>query len=94
VPWLTWQIMRRQALQPWIGLPNILAADSVVPEIIQKQATPEALAQAMEHLLNDDIARKKQIEVFRQQRARLKRNTPALIAHALQPFLSGDRHAT
>jgi lipid-A-disaccharide synthase len=44
VPWLTWQIMRRQALQPWIGLPNILAAEAVVPEIIQNQATPEALA--------------------------------------------------
>ena len=94
VPWLTWQIMRRQALQPWIGLPNILAAELVVPEIIQNQATPEALAEALEHLLNDHTARKKQIEVFRQQRARLKRNTPALIAHALQPFLSGDRHAT
>ncbi len=94
VPWLTWQIMRRQALQPWIGLPNILAAELVVPEIIQNHATPEALAEALEHLLNDDTARKKQIEVFRQQRARLKRNTPALIAHALQPFLSGDRHAT
>jgi len=94
VPWLTWQIMRRQALQPWIGLPNILAADNIVPEIIQNQATPEALAEALEHLLNDDTARQKQIEVFRQQRARLKRNTPALIAHALQPFLNGDRHAT
>ena len=85
VPWLTWQIMRRQALQPWIGLPNILAAELVVPEIIQNQATPEALAEALEHLLSDDTARKKQIEVFRQQRARLKRNTPALIAHAMKP---------
>ncbi len=94
VPWLTWQIMRRQALQPWIGLPNILAAEPVVPEIIQNQATPEALAEALEHLLSDHTARQKQIEVFRQQRTRLKRNTPALIAHALQPYLSGDHHAT
>lgn len=94
VPWLTWQIMRRQALQPWIGLPNILAAEPVVPEIIQNHATPEALAEALEQLLSDHTARQKQIEVFRQQRARLKRNTPALIAHALQPFLSSDRDAT
>lgn len=94
VPWLTWQIMRRQALQPWIGLPNIMAAELVVPEIIQDQATPEALALALEKLLGEPAARNHQIEVFRQQRARLKRNTPALIAHALQPFLSGDRHAS
>lgn len=88
VPWLTWQIMRRQALQPWIGLPNILAGASIVPEIIQNQATPDALAQALEHLLSDRDARDSQIESFRQQRARLKRNTPALIAQALRPFLN------
>lgn len=87
VPWLTWQIMRRQALQPWIGLPNILAGAAIVPEIIQDQATPDALAQALEHLLDDHDARESQLEAFRQQRARLKRNTPALIAQALRPFL-------
>jgi lipid-A-disaccharide synthase len=87
VPWLTWQIMRRQALQPWIGLPNILAGTAIVPEIIQDQATPDALAQALEHLLGDHDARESQLEAFRQQRARLKRNTPALIAQALRPFL-------
>lgn len=93
VPWLTAQIMRRQALQPWIGLPNILAGAAIVPEIIQNQATPDALAIALEHLLNDHAARDRQIETFRQQRARLKRNTPALIAQALQPFLNGGAHA-
>ncbi len=93
VPWLTWQIMRRQALQPWIGLPNILAGAAIVPEIIQNQATPEALAQALEHLLSDHDARDSQIESFRQQRARLKRNTPALIAQAMQPFLKAGQHA-
>ncbi|OYY95966.1 MAG: lipid-A-disaccharide synthase [Hydrogenophilales bacterium 28-61-23] len=91
VPWLTWQIMRRQALQPWIGLPNILAEASIVPEIIQNQATPDALAEALEHLLSDHNARDSQIESFKQQRARLKRNTPGLIAHALQPFLTGEK---
>ncbi|MDP2787515.1 MAG: lipid-A-disaccharide synthase [Pseudomonadota bacterium] len=87
VPWLTWQIMRRQALQPWIGLPNILAGKDIVPEIIQNRATADALAQALEHLLTDHEARDHQIEAFRHQRARLKRNTPALIAQALHPFL-------
>lgn len=93
VPWLTWQIMRRQALQPWIGLPNILAGADIVPEIIQNQATPDTLADALEHLLNDHDARDRQIESFRQQRARLKRNTPALIAQALRPYLNGGQHA-
>jgi hypothetical protein len=42
--WLSWQIMRRKRLQPWVGLPNILCRDFVVPELLQEQATPQALA--------------------------------------------------
>lgn len=88
VPWLTWQIMKRQALLPWIGLPNILADRTVVPEILQDQATAEALALAIQELLADEEARAAQIEEFRIQRARLKRDTPRLIVEALRPFLS------
>jgi lipid-A-disaccharide synthase len=88
VPWLTWQIMKRQALLPWIGLPNILADRTVVPEILQDHATPEALARAMEELLSDKEARAAQIEEFRIQRVRLKRDTPRLIAEAIRPFLA------
>ena len=42
--WLSWQIMRRKRLQPWVGLPNILCAEFVVPELLQAAATPAALA--------------------------------------------------
>jgi len=49
---LSWQIMRRQKLQPWVGLPNILAAEFLVPEFLQDQATPEALGQAVLDWLN------------------------------------------
>ena len=51
---LSWQIMRRQKLQPWVGLPNILAAEFLVPEFLQDQATPEALGQAVLDWLNQD----------------------------------------
>jgi len=87
VPWLTAQIMTRQALLPWVGLPNILAGESIVPEIIQQQATPQALADALEQLLSDDAARAAQIASFQRQRLLLKRDTPTLIAQALRPFL-------
>lgn len=42
--WLSWQLMRRKKLQPWVGLPNILCGDFVVPELLQEQATPYAMA--------------------------------------------------
>ncbi len=45
--WLSWQIMRRKKLQPWVGLPNILCQDFVVPEFLQDAATPQALASAV-----------------------------------------------
>ena len=42
--WLNWQRMKRMRYQPWVGLPNILCGEFVVPELIQDAATPEALA--------------------------------------------------
>jgi len=41
---LSWQMMKRMRLQPWVGLPNILLEDFVVPELLQSDASPEALA--------------------------------------------------
>jgi lipid-A-disaccharide synthase len=53
--WATWQIMRRMAYQPWIGLPNILAREFLVPELIQNDVTPIALADAIWRQLHDEL---------------------------------------
>ena len=50
---LTWQIMKRMRYQPWVGLPNILCGDFVVPELIQEGCTPAALASATLRWLDD-----------------------------------------
>src|SRR6476620_11775942 len=44
--WLSYQIMKRMRYQPWVGLPNILCEEFVVPELLQHEATPTALADA------------------------------------------------
>lgn len=49
----SWWMMARKRLQPWVGLPNILAADFVVPELLQDAATPEALATEVLRWLDD-----------------------------------------
>ena len=41
---VTWFIMKRKGYQPWVGLPNILAREFLVPERIQEKATPAQLA--------------------------------------------------
>ena len=50
---LTHWLMKRMAYQPWIGLPNILCEDFVVPEFVQDAATPQALADAAFAWLDD-----------------------------------------
>ena len=50
---LSWQIMKRMRYQPWVGLPNILCRDFVVPELLQDDCTPDALAAAALSWLDD-----------------------------------------
>jgi lipid-A-disaccharide synthase len=55
--WLSWEIMRRKRLQPWVGLPNILCEDFVVPELLQDAATPRALAREALQWLHRELQR-------------------------------------
>ncbi|GAA0753798.1 lipid-A-disaccharide synthase [Ideonella azotifigens] len=53
--WLNYRMMRGKAYLPWHGLPNILAREFLVPELIQDQATPQAIArEALAWLDNPD----------------------------------------
>jgi lipid-A-disaccharide synthase len=49
----SWEILRHMGYQPWIGLPNILAREFLVPELLQDAATPEAMADALWRQLQD-----------------------------------------
>jgi lipid-A-disaccharide synthase len=68
-------IMRRMGYVPYIGLPNILAGERLVPEFIQEQATPGALADALLELQQDAGAQRRQIGKFREIHAVLRQNT-------------------
>jgi lipid-A-disaccharide synthase len=85
--WLSWQLMRRQRLQPWVGLPNILLQDKAVPELLQERATPDAMAQALEHWLNSPRAVKTLQQRFEQLHHTLTRDTPTLVTDAIQTLL-------
>jgi len=50
---LSWQLLKRMRLQPYVGLPNILAEKFVVPELLQDDATAEKIAKATLELVND-----------------------------------------
>jgi lipid-A-disaccharide synthase len=72
---ISYQLMKRMALQPWVGLPNILCRDFVVPELLQQACTPQALADAAFGWL-DQPARVAQIERrFEDLHHRLRQDT-------------------
>jgi len=91
--WLSWQIMRRKKLQPWVGLPNILCRDFVVPELLQDAATPQALAEAVLVWLDAKDAAPEKITALQEKfialHTQLQRDTPRLAAHAIQQVLQG-----
>lgn len=58
---LTYFIAKLLVKIPYYSLPNIIAGKKVIEELIQKQATPERLAQEIESLMNIE---KSQIQVM------------------------------
>jgi len=89
--WLSWQLMKRKRLQPWVGLPNILQEDFVVPELLQDAATPQALAQATLDWLDasrKDPARLAALQTkFSAMHRELQRDTATIATDAIQKVL-------
>jgi lipid-A-disaccharide synthase len=67
--------MRHMGYLPWIGLPNILAREFVVPEFLQHAATPQALADAVWFQLTDESNRVKLQQRFLDMHHSLLRNS-------------------
>jgi lipid-A-disaccharide synthase len=80
---ITWAIMRRLLYLPYVGLPNILAGEKLVPELLQDAATPAALSAALVDLVRDSAARKRQVARFEEFHHLLRQNTAAKAADAV-----------
>jgi len=87
MPALSWKLMKRKSYQPYYGLPNILCERFVVPELIQEDATPENLAQALLNLVHDKPAVDRLGSTFLALHRSLKQNTAEKAAAAILPFL-------
>ena len=57
-------LARRRGVSGFVGLPNIILNQAVVPELIQEQATPEALAESLVQLLRDEGRRDTMVAAF------------------------------
>lgn len=85
---ISWWLTRRKQLQPWVGLPNILAQEFLVPELLQERATPQALCAELNQWLTQPqrlIPLQRRFEVMHQS---LIRDTARSCADAIQNLLA------
>jgi len=85
---LTYWLSKRKAYLPYVGLPNVLAGKFVVPEILQDDATPENLAQALLNLVGDKNAVAELEILFGHMHTQLKQDTAQKAAQAILPYLT------
>ena len=88
---ITYRIMKPMALQPWIGLPNILAGRFVVPEFVQDAVQAEAMGAALLQQLEDAPLRAAIIETFASMHESLRRGCAGRAAQAVLDVLDARR---
>jgi lipid-A-disaccharide synthase len=88
---LSWTIGRLMAYLPYVGLPNVLAGEKLVPEFLQDDATPAALSEALVGLLRDTAAQQRQRERFAEFHQLLRCNAAERAAEAVFRVLDGRR---
>ncbi len=88
MPNLSWKILKRMRLQPYVGLPNILAGRFVVPELLQDESTPEKLAEAALKLVSDTSYAAEIKAEFTKIHQSLRQNTAEKAAVAILSHLS------
>ncbi len=75
IPKSTYFLVKRRFYLPYFGMPNVLAGRFIVPELMQDQATPDNLAQALKTWLEDKAARESLREEFQRMHVELRQNT-------------------
>lgn len=88
---MSWKSGQQRPYLPWVGLPNVLSNDFVVPELLQDDATPENLAQEIWELLISDTRAEKIRSRFADLHRTLQCNTPARAAQAILQVLDERR---
>lgn len=89
MPRLSYWMMKGRGYLPYVGLPNILAGEFVVPEFLQDEATPENLSQAVLNLMFDTKVRIRLEQRFSTIAGELRQNSGERIADALLPLIRG-----
>ncbi len=80
---MAWKSGQARPYVPWVGLPNVLAREFLMPELLQDDAQPEALAEETWRALTDASYVRATAAKLDAMHAVLHRDTPALAADAI-----------
>ncbi|MGO2241150.1 MAG: lipid-A-disaccharide synthase [Halomonas sp.] len=84
--WLAKRLVKTQ----WVSLPNLIAQETLVPELIQEAASPKAIADQLSAMLTDEPSRYALEARFAQIHATLQRNASRRAAEALGALAAGQ----
>jgi lipid-A-disaccharide synthase len=88
---LTYAILSRMIKVPYVSLPNLLAGEALVPELLQEQATPKALVQALMEQLDQPERLDKLKRRFSEIHQQLRCNASEQAADAVASLLLNSR---
>jgi lipid-A-disaccharide synthase len=87
MPRVSWWLLKGRHYQPYVGLPNVVAGEFIVPEFLQDEATAENLSQAVLNLLFDNTVRARLEARFAAMAKALRQDSHSRIGSALVPML-------
>lgn len=85
---MAWKSGQERPLVPWVGLPNVLAQEFIVPELLQEDATPQQLAEASWKALTDTAYRDDLEARYVQLHESLSRDTAGLATQVILDHIS------
>jgi len=88
---LSYKLLSRLVKVPWVALPNLLAQKALVPELLQDDATPEALGAAVLERMENPEERERLQQAFTELHESLRRNADERAAAAIAGLLEGRR---
>lgn len=88
---MAWKSGQSRPSLPWVGLPNVLCRSFIVPELLQDEATPANLADALWSLWEDSGRRQRISEAFRNLHETLRCDTAHKASEAILRVMEQGR---
>ena len=88
---LSYKVLSRLVKVPWVALPNLLAQKGLVPELLQDDATPEALGAAVLERMENTDERERLQQAFSELHESLRQNADERAATAISELMERRR---